>query len=243
MSNRKNRHRPKAYQDPDKKNLPVRKIKPTACSVTGKIFSNKCNRFICYESHLEKRFALHLEFDPAVRWFLEQPVTIHYVDKDGIKRSYTPDYRVVYDPEVVDAPDDLVEIKHSLDLVKNRDLLAPKFAAAKAYAAALGMGFKVVTEYGLSIQAHHAAMTLRALVRCGSLREFEDVVLRAIGRFGETTPELLLKALGTGVGETPLVLRSIWSLVARGKVRADLASGLHLHTRIWVLSQEEINHV
>lgn len=61
---------------------------------SGKLFSEKCNKDIQYESGVEFRFIKRLEINPSVQYYLEQPVTIQYTKKE-IDREYTPDFAVL----------------------------------------------------------------------------------------------------------------------------------------------------
>lgn len=57
-------------------------------------FTSKTNRIIQCESDNEFLFALLLDRDPTVVDYISQPDTIQIVDKQGRKRTYTPDYKV-----------------------------------------------------------------------------------------------------------------------------------------------------
>jgi hypothetical protein len=221
---------------------PTREIRPTACSVTGKVSSQKANRFIEFESHLEKRFLLQVEVDPCVASFCEQPVSIPYKDEDGKDRVYTPDFRVTYNQALLQAPSDLVEIKYSMDLVKHREELAPKLAAGAEFAATHGMRFRIVTEKDLPMEAHHTVMTLRTFVRMAPEPFHEDAVIHALRFPGISTPAGLLKAIGATKEDAPVFLRALWSLVIHGRIYADLKSTPGLETRVWLPNTRGVSH-
>ncbi|MCD7969097.1 MAG: hypothetical protein LUF87_01930 [Alistipes sp.] len=73
--------------------LPKRKVSSDPRYRSGVFYSEKCARFIQYESKLEYEFILLLESCKRVRFYFEQPVRIPYWR--GRKRlRYTPDFGV-----------------------------------------------------------------------------------------------------------------------------------------------------
>ncbi len=58
------------------------------------IHTNKAGRTIQCESYLEYRAAIKLDHDSHIKDYISQPETIHFVDKKGKPRRYTPDFLV-----------------------------------------------------------------------------------------------------------------------------------------------------
>ncbi|MCP4535776.1 MAG: hypothetical protein GY832_01355 [Chloroflexi bacterium] len=118
--------------------MPVRQVSNRGGNVIGKFPSIKMGRMIAFESLLERDFVYLLDYDPAVEWFEEQPVTIEYVSEDKVL-SYTPDFHLIEGQRNV-----LIECKPDqfVDTEENR----PKFAAARAWCAHQGWEFRIVTD-------------------------------------------------------------------------------------------------
>ncbi len=72
--------------------MPVRQVSNRGGNVIGKFPSIKMGRMIAFESLLERDFIYLLDYDPAVEWFEEQPLTIEYMSDDQgflIKNRHT----------------------------------------------------------------------------------------------------------------------------------------------------------
>jgi hypothetical protein len=59
----------------------------------GRWFSTTAERFLEYESLLERDWMLLMDFDREVEWICEQPLRLRYV-KDGRQASHVPDLMV-----------------------------------------------------------------------------------------------------------------------------------------------------
>src|SRR5438552_4172137 len=123
---------------------PVRKIRPSSRSITGKHSSRKTNTIHQFESSLERDFLILLEYDDTVEDYGVQPVTIYY-DLNGKTARYTPDIEVHYKPGLDKMPI-LCEIKYTSELQEKQAYYEPKFKAATEYACVHGYEFKVFTE-------------------------------------------------------------------------------------------------
>jgi hypothetical protein len=118
--------------------MPVRQVSSRGGNVIGKFPSIKMGRMIAFESLLERDFIYLLDYDPAVEWFEEQPLTIEYAFDDKVLH-YTPDFHLIEGKRDV-----LIECKPDqfVDTEENR----PKFAAARAWGAQHGWEFRLVTD-------------------------------------------------------------------------------------------------
>lgn len=99
--------------------MPVRKIPTNRRSITGLVSSRKNDRMTGFESSLERDFLLLLDFDRNVERYEEQPVTIRYRDREGKRRTYTPDVLVLYRQNLTgrDTCPLLCEVKYRADLL------------------------------------------------------------------------------------------------------------------------------
>ena len=105
--------------------MPVRNVSNRGGNVIGKFPSLKMQRMIAFESLLERDFIYLLDYDTAVTWFEEQPLTIEY-QHEGKLLHYTPDFHLVEHGQHV-----LVECKpeHFVNTTDN----SRKFAVAQAW--------------------------------------------------------------------------------------------------------------
>lgn len=124
---------------------PVRKIGKSSSSIRGYFPSKKLDRSVQYESSLERDFIYLLEFDRSIIEYVEQPVTINYLQEDKAF-TYTPDFYIRYDDNSPKRVPKLIEIKYAIDLIKYKDKLADKFEAGRLYAEKHNMEYEVVTE-------------------------------------------------------------------------------------------------
>jgi len=82
---------------------------------SGKIFSEKCQREIQYESGMELAFIKQLEQLKNVKFYYEQPVQIQYI-RGRKKQTYTPDFGVLLDTNEFF----IVEIKDLCGMLENK---------------------------------------------------------------------------------------------------------------------------
>tara|TARA_B100000242_G_C42710228_1_gene332016 strand:- start:4 stop:426 length:423 start_codon:yes stop_codon:yes gene_type:complete len=85
-----------------------------------------------------------MEFDEHVEKVVSQPVELSYIDLNGRKQRYTPDY-LVYFKNPGRKPM-LVEVKEREELLSKFDKLKPKFAEAFSVAKKEGWIFKIYDE-------------------------------------------------------------------------------------------------
>lgn len=118
--------------------MPVRKVSNRGRNAIGKFPSTKMKRMIAFESLLERDFIYLLDYDPAVEWFEEQPLSIEYL-REGKLLHYTPDFHLLEDGQHA-----LVECKPErfVETEENRR----KFGVAQEWCRGHGWEFRVVTE-------------------------------------------------------------------------------------------------
>ncbi len=117
----------------------VRKPSNRGKNIIGYHSAIKTGKMEAYESTLECDFLFTLDFDPLVKNYYTQPLTIEYQHM-GKRYKYTPDVLAESDYQ----PTLLVECKPQR-LVK-REINIRKFNAANDYCLERGWQFKVVTE-------------------------------------------------------------------------------------------------
>ncbi len=147
--------------------MPVRNVTNRGGNVIGRFPSLKMQRMIAFESLLERDFIYLLDYDAAVTWFEEQPLTIEY-EHEGKLRHYTPDFHLVEDGQQV-----LVECKpdHFVNTTDNQR----KFAVAQARCQACNWQFRIVTDadvragyrlHNVKLLTAYARLRLDPVLRC-----------------------------------------------------------------------------
>lgn len=121
----------------------VREITAKRFSLTGVVNSKRLKTTIQFESSLERDFIYLLEYDDNVKYYLEQPLEIKYVDSQGNDRRYYPDFLIEYFNEQIPR---LVEIKYESTLISKGAELREKFHAAKLFCENKGFEFCVITD-------------------------------------------------------------------------------------------------
>lgn len=123
--------------------FPQRKIKKSYRSVTGHFPSLKNHRNIAYESTLERKLFLTLEFDKEVESYMEQP-QINIQHKRNTK-IYSSDCYVKY-VESSTKKDSIIEAKYVSELEKKKDELEVKFNNVQNAVDQINMDFIIFTD-------------------------------------------------------------------------------------------------
>jgi len=118
--------------------MPVRKVSNRGGNAIGRFPSTKMGRMIAFESLLERDFIYLLDYDPAVEWFEEQPLSIEYLHEASL-RHYTPDFHLLESGRHV-----LVECKP--DRFVETEENCRKFAVGREWCQGHGWEFRVATE-------------------------------------------------------------------------------------------------
>jgi len=216
--------------------MPVRNIKTSHSSQTGKFPSAKNGVANMYESSLEKDLIYSLEFDHNVRNYEEQPVTIEYLGEEGKLRRYTPDFLVNYKnhtPLSASLKTTLIEVKYRADLWKDWKSLKPKFKAAINYADQKGWRFKILTEKEIRTEFQYNARFLVRYLRADIDPDKMNHILDLIKEFEVSTPQELMVASSSSAKMQGYYLFTIWYLVANGFICCDLTRRVHMSTDIW----------
>lgn len=112
--------------------------------VRGHFPSYKMGRMVSWESQLERKCILYLEYSSAVLAYEEQPLVLEYSDGDGNARRAIPDFSV----RLSDGSKLLLEVKPSEKLL--RADLAEKLRAVGKAAREEGYSYLVVTDLELN---------------------------------------------------------------------------------------------
>jgi len=219
--------------------MPVRKIPKNYRSVTGLVASELNAKQTAFESTLERDFMLLVEFDPDVLSYEEQPVRIDYLSVDCQTRYYTPDILVTYrqtSTSTMLKPPLLAEIKYRRDLFECWRELKPKFRAARHYAKGQGWIFKIITEVEIRTPYLKNIKFLRQFQRCPVNLADADLLLQKVSDLQSTDPESLLSAVCPEARDRAQLLPTLWRLVARRTIGADLNQPLTMRSPIWPMT-------
>lgn len=202
--------------------MPVRSIPRSHRSVTGRQ-PVAGQRTVGVESSLERDFVLLCQFAPDFIGIEEQPVLIPVAGG----RRYTPDFLVTW---AAPKPPDLVEVKYQSDLAAQAEVLAPKFAAAEAYAHEHGWRFMVATDHEIRTpRLTNAAFLLpfrgRAIAPGLSAR-----LIQALRNLGTANATELLAAAFPRPDAQITALPALWHLIAGFRISADLNAELTMDT-------------
>ena len=177
-----------------------------------------------HESALERDFVTLASFRDAAVRITSQPVTVRF-EHDGRQRRYTPDFRV----EWSDGHCELVEIKYRSDLCKDWRRLRPGFAAARTWANERNMAFRIATDRGIRGPMLETAKRLLPLRRGRVDPELAEQAMALVAVRDRSFNELRYALPGDEARATG----TIWRLIARGNLRADLTTTITGDTRLW----------
>jgi hypothetical protein len=189
-------------------------------------------RAVAVESTLERDFALLQRFDPTVATVEEQPVRVEYRTTGGSRRFYVPDFLVTH--QWPGLPTKLVEVKFSTDPALVSGALDERLAAAWAFASARGWTFEVVTEKHIRTPRLGNATFLLPYRQRPADAGVRARLLMAL-RSGPAMVEVLADTVGSERGRT---LPTIWGMVARFEIGADLDRPLTMHSPLFLLEND-----
>lgn len=197
--------------------LPKRKPKKTFRSVTGYFPSKKNGRSIFFESILEKRLFLTLEFDKTVTSYLEQPVKIEY-KLPNRNTSYHPDCLIHY----INDKSKIVEVKYSSDLVEKEDEYKIKFDKAREYANSHDMEFGIFTEQDDDNQTVKNMEFLYAFAFTEKSEDKEYKITDMLAQNKEISVTDLLSLLSENRYTQAEYLPYIWKMVFKNRIYIDI---------------------
>lgn len=210
---------------------PVRKIKPSSRSITGKHSSKKTCSVHYFESSLERDFLILLEWDEDVVDFVTQPLTINYTF-EGQQRHYTPDVMVYYKEQLQRQPS-LCEIKYSEELVQRAKELKRKFDAANEYCLLNGYQFKIITEKEIRTE-FLGNIKFLSLYNSGAIDEkYSVLIYEEINKHSSITPKELVDKISSKGFDSVSGLFTLWQLIAQRQLRIEMESKITMNSKVW----------
>lgn len=199
-------------------------------SLSGVLSSKKNQESVWFESSLEKDFALILEFNPAVSHYVEQPLTIEYIQEDKNK-IYTPDFLVFFHDNT---PNWLCEIKPKVILEKNSDLLMGKFKAAKRFCEEESYEFKIYTDEDIRTSYLENIKFLNKYEIDFTSEQCLDLVRRKMSEIKTITIKEFIAFFDNANNSIKgKCIYAFWFLLKIGEIGCDLSLTLNLNTEIW----------
>lgn len=122
--------------------MAVRQVRNHGKNIIGHFPSLKMGRMVAFESTIERDLLYLLDFEPHVKSFAEQPLTISYWEETKHRR-YTPDFKV----EFTGGQKGLVECKPQVFVKKEVNI--KKFTAGEAWCAERGWNYEIITDQAL----------------------------------------------------------------------------------------------
>lgn len=177
-----------------------------------------------HESALERDFVTLATFTDPLATIIPQPITLPFRHA-GIPRRYTPDYLVRWTTGV----SELVEVKYRSDLREQWKRLRPAFVAARAWCSEHGGKFRIATDR--SIRGVQLANVKRLLpLRTAHLDAAEVAQVYAL--MAAATSMTLASLIAALPGDRATTLATIWRMIARGVLRADLGVPLDMNASV-----------
>lgn len=177
-----------------------------------------------------------LDFNLEVFYYDRQPVSIPYTDPSGDSRAYVPELLITYRKDITPERLSLLcDVMLREDLFENWKELKPKFKAARAYAREQGLSFKVLTERDICTPYLWNARFLLQFQRLPKQPKHTRLLINKLSELGRTNAVALLAACSSDETERKAMLPSLWWLVAREHVGADLICPITMDSPLWPL--------
>jgi hypothetical protein len=149
----------------------IRRAKTNGSNTWGST-TNQQNETVQFESGLAKELLVMLLRKPGVVRVVSEPVVITFLDTNGKKRTYTPDYKVIYD-------DGKIEIhEFSMSHARLRSEIQERELGAVKHFGDMGWAYIVHTEYDLPSPTEYA--NLRAIRKFAPKVYDDPVVSRTV---------------------------------------------------------------
>jgi len=207
----------------------IRKIPIQSRSVAGSFFSITNNKRIEFESQLEKKIFLMLEYDENVDKYIEQPIRI-LGEINNKKVTYIPDVYIIYKnkKEVIG------EIKYKSEIDKKDEKLINKLETIQSYCLKNGYKFRVFTDENLNETLLKNIEFLRLhRIKPKNFDDISEKIFWHLSRYGSKSIKDLLQDLLL-VKEKNEVLPVIWFLLYKKELRTNLLKELSLDSTLFL---------
>lgn len=215
---------------------PSRKIPKNYSNITGKIFSEKSNRLIAFESKLERDFIYLFEFENFIIKILEQPLTIEYYFENK-KHKYTTDFYLETPPGYNNI---LLEIKYYDELKKILPSEKHRYKAMINYLKNKNVDFKFFTDRCPYIQSNEYKFNVNFLLNYNTLpnKEYETIASLFVPQI---TIQELLDQCNNDKFKQLSIIPIIWTMIRRKILLVDMFETLTLSSKLLQLRPYDEN--
>ena len=190
-------------------------VRPNVRSFTGRHLGGVDTATVRYESGLERDFLTLVNFRDDVVEVVEQPVTLAFTDSTGRKRTYTPDFKVVYRTKTA-----VYEIKYKDKLRADWATYRESMLFARRWAKQNGMFFRIMTDCSIrTVRFLNADMLLPHRPTVPD-PEVAASIISAL-RLGPMTVLRLLKSVCSENSDRAKLYGALWPMLARGQLKGD----------------------
>ncbi len=208
----------------------VRQIPLGRRSVTGLFPSLKGAKMVPFESALERDLAATLEFSESVATYETQPVEIRYQGANGRACRGYPDFLVTFQAKTAPM---LCDVKYREEIFRRWVQLKPRLKAARAFALERGWIYRIKTEVEIRTPFLANARFLLPYTRCTPDPDHAEILDRAIQKLQTATPRTLLEACCRDPWNQAQLIPTLWSLIGRRNIGADLNKIVTMASLIW----------
>ena len=212
---------------------PVREIPIGTRSLTGRHARSGAR----YESGLERDFYELMAQDPLFDRVDWQPLHIHYVAANGVKRIYTPDALVFFkaDPATgIAARPLLVEVKYREEYRERFQELKARLRAARRHAKSMGWRFAVYTEREIRTVRFANKRMLGGFIDRRPCQEYVDGLSDHLRQSGPLPVRPLLDTISADLWTQAAILPTLWWMVGHGRLEIDWDTPLTMQSTVWL---------
>ena len=218
--------------------MPVRQIKATYSSLTGRFASRKMNRLISWESALERDFYYLAEYDPSVATIEEQPITF-----SSKSRKYTPDALIELNAPSHIFPRlkvgfNIIEIKYRADLSKNWHKYRPKLKLAVGECIERKWNFKILTDVEIRSEMLENVKMIEHHMRRESEKENElrNLLIEQLSQLGTCDIDSLLNACFRSKSNQLKAIPVLWRLIGDHSIGVELTRPIGRKSDVWLMT-------
>lgn len=212
--------------------MSARRIPPNRRSITGLFPSLKNGCSVRFESSLERDNFLQLEFDDDVVAYEAQAIKLEFTRKNGRRYPGYPDVTVIR--RAGSGPSEVQDVKFRAEIFEKWAHLKPRLRAACEFARREGKIYRLRSEVEIRTPALPQLRFLYGYLR--QVTPSPSVASALLGFLAEhsaTTPTDMLRACLPEKAHSEAI-PTLWCLIAKRQICANLDSPLTMSTRIYV---------
>jgi hypothetical protein len=177
-----------------------------------------------------------IDFDLNVQYHQRQPVVVEYTGPLGARSAFTPEFLITYRRDIEPAcrmKPLLCDVMTREDVYKNWADILPRIRAAHRYARWRGWKYQMLTEREIKTPYLVNARFLLPYCRLETDWEHARPLLDKLYELRQADPEALLAACAKTEAHRAKLAISLWQMIARWRIGADLTELLTMRSTIW----------